>query len=146
MTVLPEPPPTPDEPGGRIAADLDALVGEWLTLPQVAERLGTSIGGVRRLIEDGELMAVRRGDRPVLSVPARFLGDEGPLTHLRGTLTVLGDGRVEDREALRWLFTPDPTLSVPPGQPHPPEGIAPIDALAAGQKTEIRRRAAELAL
>lgn len=118
-------------------ADLDELVGEWLTLPDVAEQLGTSVGAVRRLLEDGELLAVRRGERSVLSVPARFVTPEGPLQHLRGTLTVLRDGRVEDDEALRWLFTPDPTL---------PGAGSPIDALVAGHKTEIRRRAAELAL
>lgn len=123
--------------GAGVGQDLDVLVGEWLTLPDLAERLGTSVGGVRRLLEDGELLAVRRGERSVLAVPARFLTTEGPLPHLRGTLTVLRDGRVEDHEALRWLFTPDPTL---------PGGGSPLDSLVAGQKTEIRRRAAELAL
>ena len=55
---------------------------------------------------------------------------------MRGTVTVLADSGLDDAEAIRWLFTPDPTL---------PEGATPIDALQAGQKTEIRRRAAELA-
>ena len=43
---------------------------------------------------------------------------------------------MSDDEIITWLFTPDPTLPV--------EG-APIDALRAGHKTEIRRRAQELA-
>jgi excisionase family DNA binding protein len=146
VTVAAEPPSTPDDAPSALASDLDALVGEWLTLPEVASMLGVSVGGVRRLIEEGELLAFRRGERSVLSVPAKFVTAEGPLTHLRGTLTVLSDGRVEPREALQWLFTPDPTLSTPPRQPRPPEGIAPIDALVMGQRTEIRRRAAELAL
>lgn len=137
MTAEPEPVRPPDRSDEGLERDLDELVGEWLTLPDVAEVLGISLAGVRRLLEYGELLAVRRGERSVLSVPARFLGPEGPLPHLRGTLTVLRDGRVAQDEALRWLFSPDPTL---------PGGGAPVDALAAGQKTEIRRRAAELAL
>ena len=44
---------------------------------------------------------------------------------------------MNDDEIIAWLFTPDPTPLV--------EG-APIDALRAGHKTEIRRRAQELAL
>ena len=43
---------------------------------------------------------------------------------------------MRDEEILRWLFTPDATLPV--------EG-APIDALASGFKTEVRRRAMEQA-
>ena len=43
---------------------------------------------------------------------------------------------MDDDEIIEWMFTPDPTLPV--------EG-APIDALRAGHKTEIRRRAQELA-
>ena len=42
----------------------------------------------------------------------------------------------EDDEIIEWLHTPDETLPV--------EG-APIDAMMAGHKTEIRRRAQELA-
>ena len=51
---------------------------------------------------------------------------------IAGTFTVLADGGMNDEEILRWLFTPDETLPV--------EG-APIDALIAGHKTEVRRRA-----
>jgi excisionase family DNA binding protein len=144
VTVTPgsEPTSTPDNSpdvvdGADAVADLDALVGDWLTLPDVAELLGIPVTAVRRLLDEGELLAVRRGERSVLSVPAKFVTPEGPLTHLRGTLTVLKDGRLGDVEAMTWLFTPDPTLR---------GGGSPIDALVAGQKTEIRRRAAELAL
>jgi excisionase family DNA binding protein len=116
--------------------DLERLVGEWLTVPDVAERLGVPLARVRRLIADRELLAARVGERHVQSVPAKFLDDEGPRPELRGTFTVLADGGMHDDEIITWLFTPDPTLPV--------EG-APIDALRAGHKTEIRRRAQELA-
>jgi hypothetical protein len=43
---------------------------------------------------------------------------------------------MNDEEILRWLFTPDATLPVPG---------APVDALTAGFKTEVRRRAMEQA-
>lgn len=115
---------------------LTELVPEWLPLPDVAERIGVSFTAVRRLVEDRELLAVRVGERPVLSVPAAFLDESGPLAALKGTFTVLADGGMNDVEILTWLFTPDETLPV--------EG-APIDAIRAGFKTEIRRRAMELA-
>lgn len=119
-------------------AELEALVGDWLTVPDVAERLGTDIMKVRRLIGDGELAAVRVGG--VLKIPALFVvdGPDGtpaaPLQDLRGTLTVLADARYTTADALRWLWTPDETLR---------EG-RPIDTLRAGRKTEIRRRAQAL--
>jgi excisionase family DNA binding protein len=117
-------------------ADLEQLVGEWLTVPDVAERYGLPLTHVRRWIQDRELLGVRLGERHVLKVPGRFLGEDGPLTELRGTFTVLSDGGMDDAEALRWLFTPDATLPAPG---------APVDSLIAGFKTEVRRRAMELA-
>lgn len=114
--------------------DLDALTTEWLTLPDIAERLGMDVVKVRRLIQDRFLVAVRRGSPPVLSVPAGMLADDQVLSDLPGTLTVLFDAGFDDREALRWLLTPDETL---PGSP--------LDALRSGRKTEIRRRAQAMA-
>jgi excisionase family DNA binding protein len=114
---------------------LEDLVGQWLTVPDVAERLGVPLATVRRMIEDRELLAARIGERRIVNVPARFL-DEAAMPHLKGTFTVLRDGGMRDEEILRWLFTPDATLPV--------EG-APIDALASGFKTEVRRRAMEQA-
>jgi hypothetical protein len=118
-----------DSPGS-----LDLLVQEWLTLPDVADRLGLDVGKVRRLLQERYLVATRRGERRVLSVPAALIVDGAPLPELRGTLTVLADSGYEDDAALRWLFTPDDTL---PGTP--------VDALRAGRKTEVRRRAQALA-
>ena len=123
---------TPAEP---TEPSLEELVGEWLTVPDVAERLGVPLSTVRRMVEDRELLAARLGERRVVHVPARFL-DEKAMPHLKGTFTVLGDGGMDDEDILRWLFTPDSTLPV--------EG-APIDALASGHKTEVRRRAMEAA-
>ena len=82
------------------------------------------------------MLGVRRGERRVVSIPARFFTASGPLPELPGTFTVLSDGGMHDEEILRWLFTPDETLPAPG---------APIDCLHAGFKTEIRRRAMETA-
>ena len=56
--------------------------------------------------------------------------------HHRLPFTLLADGGMDDLEVIRWLFTPDDALSVPG---------APMDALEAGFKTEVRRRAQVLA-
>ena len=69
-------------------------------------------------------------------MPAEFLDETGPLAALRGTFTVLADGGMSDEEIIAWLFAADPTLPV--------DG-APIDAIRAGHKTEVRRRAMETA-
>ena len=114
--------------------DLESLVGSWLTLPDVAERLGLEVGKVRRLIQDRNLVAVRVGERSVLCVPEDFVAGGVPLPELPGTLTVLADAGYSDEDAVRWLFTPDDTL---PGTP--------VAAMRAGRKTEIRRRAQALA-
>ena len=119
---------TPDPPS------VESLVPSWLSVPEVAERLGIRLSSAHTLLEDRELVAVRVGERNALAVPEAFLGDDGPLPALRGTFTVLADGGMDDEETVRWLFTPDPTLPV--------EG-APIDAIRAGFKTEVRRRAME---
>ncbi len=115
-------------------SDLDLLVSEWLPLPDAAEQLGVDVSRVRRLVQDRFLVAVRRGDPPVLRVPAALIHDGQVLTDLPGTLTVLLDAGYDAEEALGWLLTDDDTL---PGSP--------LEALRAGRKTEIRRRAQALA-
>ena len=117
-------------------AELEALVGEWLTVPDIAERLGLRLSEVRQLITDRQILSLRIGPRHVISVPAKFVNEHGLLPELPGTFTVLRDSRMTDTEILRWLFTPDDTLPVPG---------APMDALLAGFKTEVRRRAMEAA-
>lgn len=115
--------------------EIDELVGQWLTVPDAAAQLGIDVMKVRRLIHDRYLIAMRRGTPPIFSIPAGLLLDGQPVADLRGTLTVLSDAGFSDTEAIRWLFTPDPTL---PGTP--------VDALRVGRKTEIRRRAQALAV
>lgn len=114
--------------------EVDELVGRWLSLPEVAEVIGGDVTRVRSLLDDGALLAVRRGRPRVLSVPAAMVEPE-PLPGLAGTLTVLGDAGYDDLEALRWLFSAQPTL----GQD------TPVARLRAGQRAEIRRLAQALA-
>lgn len=110
------------------------LVPVWVTVPDLAERLGLRLSDARRLIEDREVLALRVGERNVVAVPEGFLDEDGPLAALKGTFTVLADGGMDDEEVIRWLHTPDPTLPVPG---------TPLDAIRAGFKTEVRRRAME---
>lgn len=121
---------------GDLLAEVDALVAEWTTVPDIAEVAGVSLARVRQMIADREVLSVRTGERRVVSIPAKFIGPEGPRPDLKGTFTVLADGGMTDLEILRWLFTDDDTLPVPG---------APIDALIAGHKAEVRRRAQALA-
>jgi excisionase family DNA binding protein len=125
----------PSDDAQQSEPSLETLVGSWLTVPDVAERMGIALSAVRRLIEDRELLSARIGERRVVAVPEQFL-HEDVFRHLRGTFTVLADGGLDDDEILRWLFTPDPTLRI---------GGTPVDNLAAGFKTEVRRRAMEQA-
>jgi hypothetical protein len=113
-------------------ADLESLVGDWLTVPDVAERLAVPLSRVRQFLADREVISARIGERSVVAMPARFFDEDGPRGDLKGTITVLADGGMQDLDIIRWLFTPDETLPVPG---------APIDALWAGHKTEVRRRA-----
>jgi hypothetical protein len=114
-------------------SSLDSLVPEWLTLPDVAERMNLPITKARQLVKDRQLVAVRRGERSVLSVPAAFLLGDQVLKGLPGTLTLLADNKYTDEEALRWMFTADETL---PGTP--------VQALRDNRGTEVRRRAQAL--
>jgi uncharacterized protein len=111
----------------------DALVGDWLTLPDVADRLGIPPGRIKQLLRDRKLLAVQRPDG-VKSVPAAFFDGGQVLKGLHGTLTVLFDCGFDDEEALRWLFTSDDSL---PGTP--------IQAMAERRCTEVNRRAQALA-
>ncbi|ALO68572.1 transcriptional regulator [Arthrobacter alpinus] len=114
-------------------SNLESVVSEWLPLPDVAQKLDVSVTKVHALVKDGSLLAARIGERNIRAVPAAFIVDDHILESLRGTITVLQDAGFEDEEAIEWLFTADESL---PGRP--------IDALHAGRKTEIRRRAGAL--
>lgn len=117
-----------------VTPDVDQLVGEWLTLPDLAEALGSDIVRVRQDLKDGRIVGVRRGERSVISVPAAFVQDGEVVTKLPGLLTLLRDAGFDENESLRWIFTPDETL---PGTP--------MQALVENRHTEVRRRAQSLA-
>ena len=119
----------------EIEAKIDALVPEWLYLPDISERWGVQVTEVRQMVKDHKLIAVRRGPNNALQVPAAFIEDDGLVKHLAGTLTVLRDGRFTDDEILEWLFTEDPSL---PGSP--------IQALRENRGTEVKRRAQAMSL
>ena len=111
----------------------DTLVGEWLTLPEVAARLGLPPGRIRQLLRDRKLIAVQRPDG-TMGVPAAFLDGDHILKGLHGTLTLLFDCGFDEPESLRWLFTADDSL---PGTP--------IQAMTEHRGTEENRRAQALA-
>jgi hypothetical protein len=104
----------------------------WLTIPELVDVLGVGQSRVRRLIEERALLAVRVDG--VLKVPAQFIVGGEPLGELKGTLLVLADNGFSDDEAMQWLLSEDDALEA-----------APIDALLAGRKAEVRRVAQALA-
>jgi hypothetical protein len=112
------------------ADELDALIGTWWTIPEVAEALGIDVVRVRQLLRDGQLLALRGGERNVLRIPADFIQYGRVLKGLPGTLTVLADSGYSPEERFVWLFTADDTL---PGTP--------VQALRENRGTEVRRRA-----
>ena len=104
---------------------------EWLTVPDVAERLGIPVTRVHQLLREGGLAAVRSAG--VLRIPAGFLRGDAVVKGLSGVLTLLRDAGYTDDEAVRWLHTPDDSL---PGTP--------VDALHGNRGREVRRRAQAL--
>jgi hypothetical protein len=104
---------------------------DWLTLPEVADRLGIPITRAHQLLRDGGLAAVRVAG--VLRVPAGFVDGDVVVKGLSSVLTLLRDARYSDEEAVRWLHTADDTL---PGTP--------VDALRADRSREVKRRAQAL--
>jgi excisionase family DNA binding protein len=117
----------------QIDPPADAIVADWLTVPEVAERLGIPVSRVKQLLRDRKLVAVQRPSG-AYSVPAAFLDGDQVVRGLHGTLTVLFDCGFDEPEALRWLFTADDSL---PGTP--------IQAIAEHRCTEVNRRAQALA-
>ncbi|MCA1825170.1 MAG: Rv2175c family DNA-binding protein [Mycobacteriales bacterium] len=118
---------------GGATDDVWQLAGEWLTLADVGAALGTSAHGVRSLLRDGRLLALRRSTGAEM-VPAAFVAEGAVVKGLPGTITVLRDAGYDDAAAVRWLFTPDDSL---PGTP--------IAALRENRGREVKRRAQALA-
>jgi hypothetical protein len=117
----------------QIDPSTDAIVGAWLSVPDVAERLGLPVSRVKQLLRDRKLLAVQRPNGE-FAIPAGFLDGDQVIHGLGGTLTLLFDCGFSDAEALSWLFTADETL---PGTP--------VQALTEHRRTEVNRRAQALA-
>jgi hypothetical protein len=107
--------------------------------------LGVPVTRVHQHLRDGHLLAVRR--EGVVVVPQIFFTDTGHLVKtLPGLLAVLRDGGYRDTEILRWLFTPDESLTVLRDNTREPlTNARPVDALHSHQAREVVRRAQALA-
>lgn len=105
---------------------------EYLTIPDLVELFGSSVGKVHRLIEDHYLAAVKIDG--VTKVPAEFILDGDVLPSLRGTLLTLHDCGFTDAEAVRWLLEQNDEL-----------GERPISSLRDGRKSAVRRATQGLA-
>ena len=117
----------------QIDPPTDAIVGDWLSIPGAADRLGLPVSRVKQLLRDHKLLAVQRPNGE-FAIPAGFLDGDQVLHGLGGTLTLLFDCGFSETEALSWLFTADDSL---PGTP--------VQALAEHRRTEVNRRAQALA-
>jgi hypothetical protein len=114
-------------------------------LPTVADLLGVPVTKVHQQLRDGLLVAVRR-NRAVV-VPKIFFDDTGHVVKsLPGLLVVLHDGGYRDTEIVRWLFTPDPSLTITrDGMAQYQKNARPVDALHSHQAREVVRRAQAMA-
>ena len=120
--------------GSLAAADLAALVSDWIDAHETARRLGVSVAKVHTMVRNHELAAAVPSEGAGQKIPADFLQDGLPVKGLAGLLTVLHDGGYDDRECIAWLFL-DADL---PGRP--------IDALRENRGAEVKRRAQAMAL
>jgi hypothetical protein len=80
-------------------------------------------------------------------VPKAFFDESGHVVKsLNGLLSVLHDGGYRDTEILRWLFTPDPSLTIRrDGSTDNQANARPVDALHSHQAREVVRRAQAMA-
>ncbi|WP_460773400.1 Rv2175c family DNA-binding protein [Microbacterium sp. GXF7504] len=114
-----------------MSEDSTTVETTWLTMPDLVEALREPLGRVRRRIDDAQLIGSRRNGP--FAVPAVFVVDGHPLGSLRGTVFALRDVGLSDDEAIDWLLAYDDTI-----------GAAPLTALLAGRKSEVRRVARTL--
>jgi len=116
-------------------ADLATLVPAWIDWAEAARQLGVTVAKVRTMIRDHELAAAVPASGTGQHVPADLIQDGLPVKGLRGLLTVLHDGKFDDRECIAWLYIEQDDL---PGRP--------IDALRENRGSEAKRRAQAMAL
>jgi hypothetical protein len=113
-------------------------------LPAVASLLRIPVSKVIQHLKERHLLGVRRGGAVV--VPKVFFEDGRVVKSLPGLLVVLHDGGFGDTEIVRWLFTPDESLTViRDGGAAPQHNARPVDALHSHQAREVVRRAQALA-
>jgi hypothetical protein len=113
-------------------------------LPHVAELLGVPVTKVQQQLREGHLVGVRREGAVV--VPKVFFDDGHVVKSLPGLLVVLHDGGYRDTEIVRWLFTPDPSLTIRrDGSLERQDNARPVDALHSHQAREVVRRAQAMA-
>ena len=114
-------------------------------LPEIAALLGVPVTKVHQQLREGHLVGVRRAGAVV--VPKAFFNDTGHIVKsLPGLLVVLHDGGYRDTEIVRWLFTPDPSLTISrDGSTEQQANARPVDALHSHQAREVVRRAQAMA-
>ena len=129
-------------PAAEDVLDPDEAVHD---LPAVASMLGVPVTKVHQHLRERHLIAVRRDG--VVVVPKIFFDDSGHVVKsLSGLLVVLRDGGYHVTEILRWLFTPDPSLTISrDGASEPQPNARPVDALHSHQAREVIRRAQAMA-
>ncbi|GAA2527410.1 Rv2175c family DNA-binding protein [Rarobacter incanus] len=121
---------------------------EWISVPEFAERLGTSAANVRGALQARRIVGRKHSHQVGALIPDIFLvprhlsnpADPGPapaagepeqlviLPALRGTITVLADHGFSDDEILDWLLTDHDEL-----------GESPVSALLRGHTSAVRR-------
>lgn len=107
-------------------------MSEMLSYTDAANLLGLGITGVKQLVTDHKLLALKTDDGMV--IPAACFDGEEPVKHLSGVLHLLHDAGYSSEQAYGWMTTPDDSL---PGTP--------LQALHENRATEIKRRAQALA-
>jgi hypothetical protein len=114
-------------------------------LPTVASILGVPVTKVHQQLRQKHLIGVLRNG--VLVVPKIFFDAEGHVVKsLSGLLVVLHDGGYGETEIVRWLFTPDESLTISKdGSGAAQPNARPVDALHSHQAREVVRRAQAMA-
>ncbi|HUR13213.1 MAG TPA: Rv2175c family DNA-binding protein [Mycobacteriales bacterium] len=105
---------------------------QMLSLTDAARRMGIGVVGVKQLVKDHKLLAVRTDEG--VQIPEDALDGEEPVKHLGGVLTLLHDAGYTPEQSYAWLTTADDSL---PGTP--------LQALHENRATEVKRRAQALA-
>jgi hypothetical protein len=105
----------------------------WLSVPEVADRLGVTPTKVRQFVQERQLAGSRHTG--VFLIPEVLLDPERVMKDLPGTITVLIDGGFTEEDALEWVLSEHDVLKV-----------SPVEALRLGKKAEVRRLAQALAV